>query len=101
MECYKFTNKFRGKKYFLLIYDISDDKKRTKFAKILEGYGVRVQKSAFEFFLSPMQYHKLKKVIPLYLSEEDNVRIYHLSSDDAVTTWNSTDDIIKCDTIIC
>jgi len=32
----------------LLIYDISRNKLRTKVAKIAEGYGVRVQKSAFE-----------------------------------------------------
>lgn len=56
MECYKFTNKFRGKKYFLLIYDISDDKKRTKFAKMLEGYGVRVQKSALNEIVTASAY---------------------------------------------
>lgn len=36
----------------LVIYDIPDDKRRNKLATFLEGYGRRVQKSAFECFLS-------------------------------------------------
>ena len=32
----------------LVIYDITDDKKRLKIAKILKSYGYRIQKSAFE-----------------------------------------------------
>ena len=33
----------RGKKKYLVSYDISIDKERTKIAKLLEGYGQRVQ----------------------------------------------------------
>ena len=36
------------KQFILIIYDIVDNKRRVKFAKFLEGYGKRVQKSAFE-----------------------------------------------------
>ena len=36
----------------LVIYDITDDKRRTKMVRCLERYGVRVQKSAFEAFLT-------------------------------------------------
>lgn len=32
----------------LITYDISNDRKRTKFAKFLEGYGERVQYSVFK-----------------------------------------------------
>ena len=32
----------------LVSYDISDDKRRRKVCKILEGYGYRVQYSVFE-----------------------------------------------------
>jgi CRISPR-associated protein Cas2 len=38
---------------FFLAFDISDDKRRTKLNKILEKYGVRVQYSFFEFWLTP------------------------------------------------
>ena len=33
------------KQFVLIIYDITDNKRRTKFAKLMEGYGKRVQKS--------------------------------------------------------
>jgi len=36
----------------LVTYDISDNKRRTKLATFLEGYGRRVQKSVFECFLT-------------------------------------------------
>ena len=40
------------KKYFvLIIYDISDNKRRNNMVKILSSYGFRVQKSAFEAML--------------------------------------------------
>ena len=36
----------------LIIYDICEDHKRSKLAKLLKGYGFRVQKSAFEVELN-------------------------------------------------
>lgn len=35
----------------LVIYDITDNKKRREIVKFLSGYGVRVQRSAFEMIL--------------------------------------------------
>jgi CRISPR-associated protein Cas2 len=32
----------------VVVYDIADDKRRLKLANFLEGYGRRVQESAFE-----------------------------------------------------
>ena len=49
------------RQFILIIYDIVDNKRRTKFAKLLEGYGTRVQKSAFEAMLSQKSYEKLVK----------------------------------------
>ena len=34
----------------LVIYDISENRRRARMVKCLERYGVRVQKSAFEVF---------------------------------------------------
>lgn len=34
--------------FWLICYDIVDDKRRTKVEKLLKGLGVRVQKSVFE-----------------------------------------------------
>ena len=38
----------RSELFFLVCFDISDNKKRRRAVKILSGFGVRVQKSVFE-----------------------------------------------------
>ena len=52
------------KLYVLIIYDIVDNKKRLAFAKKLNGYGFRVQKSAFEAMITESLYRKLIDEIP-------------------------------------
>ena len=63
----------------LIIYDIIENKKRVKFAKHLEGYGTRVQKSAFEARLTKKKYDKLMKELPAYCGEEDSIRVYRIT----------------------
>ena len=47
---------FQSERYFVLvIYDIVDNKKRLKLSKYLLGYGIRVQKSAFEMMIGKGQ----------------------------------------------
>ena len=46
------------KEFVLIIYDIVDNRKRVKLAKLLSGYGKRVQKSAFEAMLTTQRYNK-------------------------------------------
>ena len=41
-------------KFCLVIYDIVSNKRRLKLAKLLEGYGVRVQRSCFELALEKL-----------------------------------------------
>lgn len=41
---------------YLISYDIAVDKRRTKIAKLLEGFGQRVQYSVFECDLTTKQY---------------------------------------------
>lgn len=79
----------KNKKLVLVIYDIVSNKRRTKFVSFLEGYGLRVQKSAFEMILSDTQYNKLLGSIPQYINEEDNVRVYRLNVKGEVKTWGS------------
>ncbi|MDY5497366.1 MAG: CRISPR-associated endonuclease Cas2 [Anaerobutyricum sp.] len=75
------TEESYGKKNFILvIYDIVDNKRRVRFAKKMEGYGFRVQKSAFEALLPESIYQKLIKEIPGYIdAKEDSVRIYRMT----------------------
>lgn len=76
------------KEFVLIIYDIVDNRKRVKLAKLLSGYGKRVQKSAFEAMLTTLRYNKLIEEIPRYIDKtEDNVRIYKITGKGKVTSW--------------
>ena len=80
------------RQFILIIYDIVDNKRRTKFAKLLEGYGKRGQKSAFEAMLSSQRYEKMVREIPKYIElkdNEDNVRIYRITGKGKVTSWGT------------
>lgn len=66
--------------FYLVAYDIVDDQRRTKVAKILEDFGDRVQYSIFEMELErseqlSMMQSRLEEVID---PESDRVRIYFL-----------------------
>lgn len=78
-----------GKKLVLVIYDIISDKRRGKFVKLMENYGIRVQKSAFEMVLTDTQYQKLIDGIPEYIAEEDNIRVYKLKINSEIICWGS------------
>lgn len=66
----------------LVIYDIPDDRRRTKLSNFLEGYGHRIQKSAFECFMSLDEMRKLyEKVKKRVKPEEDDVRFYWISGE--------------------
>ena len=82
MENYFFETDVREearKIYILIIYDIIQNRRRTKFAKTMEGYGIRVQKSCFEAFVSESLYQKILSVIPgLIDPEEDSIRVYRM-----------------------
>ncbi len=65
--------------FFLITYDIPDDKRRTKTAHLLQDYGERVQFSVFEVWLDPvMRRDLLARLETLIVAEEDTVRIYQL-----------------------
>ena len=67
------------KHYFLICYDIIDHKTRRKVMKLTEDYGVRVQKSVFEAFVTDAHLERLINEIKEMISEEDSYRIYQLS----------------------
>ena len=67
--------------FYLVCYDIVLDRRRNKVAHLLEGYGMRVQKSVFECVLSPDQREMLQKKLDRYIKpEEDQVRFYPMSA---------------------
>lgn len=67
-------------KFYLVCYDVVNDKRRNRIAKLLKGYGLRVQKSVFECLLSDDQLQLVKTRLDRYLKlEEDQVRFYPMS----------------------
>ena len=60
----------------LVIYDITDNKKRREIVKFLSGYGVRVQRSAFEMVLDKKKTKELKRGLKAFDGDGDKVNIY-------------------------
>jgi CRISPR-associated protein Cas2 len=66
----------------LVVYDISDHKRRLKLSNFLEGWGRRVQESVFECFLDLKTMKKLYQQVQRKVKvEEDNVRFYWIPAD--------------------
>ena len=64
---------------YVLSYDITEDKPRTKVAKLMEGVLTRVQYSVFEGDVpEPRLTEAVQKAIGLIDPETDSIRIYHL-----------------------
>lgn len=60
----------------LVVYDITDNKRRRKLFKLLKGFGIRTQFSFFECLLSDVQVVKLTEGIRKLISiQEDKVGI--------------------------
>ena len=69
------------KSLILVIYDIVDDKRRTKLFNALSAYLIPVQKSCFESYITDSQFDKMvKDILDIIIVNEDNVRIYKLSA---------------------
>ena len=68
---------------YVISYDISDDKRRRKVVKVLEGVGYRVQYSVFEADLSRKQLADLQKRLKPYVKPKttESIRFYQLCAD--------------------
>lgn len=68
-----------SKQFTVVAYDIADDQRRQKLAKLLEKHGTRVNYSVFECFLRPSELEKLKqKINSLTHAGTDSVLFYTL-----------------------
>ena len=65
-------------KHWLVIYDICDAKRLRRVAKILESYGVRVQKSVFELEASAGVVADLRRRIVEIIEDDDFVVYFDL-----------------------
>ena len=75
------------KVFALVIYDIIENKKRTRFAKFMNGFGTRVQKSCFEVVISLPAFEKMMKNIGKYCESEDSIRVYRIQGKGQVYQW--------------
>ena len=67
------------RQFIVVVYDISDDKRRTKLHNALLNYGSPVQYSVFECLLKDKAVEKLKAHVERVIhSREDRVRYYYL-----------------------
>lgn len=65
--------------FYIISYDIPDDRRRTKIAKTLLDFGDRVQYSVFEARLDKKLLDKLvQKLLEIIEESEDSIRIYPL-----------------------
>lgn len=88
----EFVPEERRKYLIVVIYDIVDNSRRAKFAKYVQGFGVRVQKSAFECILPEAKFEKLVKGIPKLIDpKEDQIRVYKLTSNADIRAWGTVE----------
>jgi CRISPR-associated protein Cas2 len=60
---------------YIATYDISDDNQRTRVARVLDRYGMRLQWSVFEVWLDPEELVDLRRQVGPLLAEHDQFEI--------------------------
>ena len=74
--------KEKRKHFYVVTYDIGDDKRRNKVVKLLEGIGTRMNFSVFECMLTDIQYRNLcNQLTKIIIKREDWVNIYPLCTE--------------------
>jgi CRISPR-associated protein Cas2 len=78
----------------VIVYDIISNKRRKKVSDLLEGYGVRVNRSVFECqFKTPKIRAKLtKELVKLLDIKVDSLRIYTVCKNCMVTSEGICDE---------
>jgi CRISPR-associated protein Cas2 len=67
----------RQSSFYVVAYDIPDDKRRTKIHKILKGFGQWTEFSLFECFLTKKELLQMRAKLDSHLDpHQDRVRIY-------------------------
>lgn len=61
---------------WVIAYDTPSAKRRRKLAKLLEGYGERLQWSVFECRLQPHELRRLREGLNRIATGEDSVRLW-------------------------
>jgi CRISPR-associated protein Cas2 len=79
------------KSFTLVVYDIPDDRRRTKLHDRLLDFGSPVQYSVFECLVARDELKKMQQMIQKTISKRrDHVRIYFLCTTCKGKTWVSS-----------
>lgn len=70
------------KNRWVIFYDIREQKRLNKVAKIMESFGIRVQKSVFEVIADIEVINKLRQKIKRVIKDEDYVLYINLCEED-------------------
>lgn len=64
--------------FYVIAYDVTDDKRRNKVVKLLEKYGVRSNFSVFECMFTESQFAKVREALKKIINpkEQDRVAYY-------------------------
>jgi CRISPR-associated protein Cas2 len=74
--------------YLVIAYDTPNDRRRSRLAKLLEGFGQRRQYSVFEARLSREQWAHLKgRLEQIVDKSEDVLAVYFLPPEAVERTW--------------
>lgn len=88
-----------SEQFILIVYDISNDRRRTKLHDVLLTYGTPVQYSVFECLLKPREIMRMKKAVRRVIRPRvDQVRVYYLCAGCvARTEVTSGREVLRCD----
>ena len=68
-----------ARSFYLLAYDLADDRRRAKVAREMEAVGTRVQGSVFEAYLTHQELAEvIRRARRLLDEQEDSLRVYQL-----------------------
>jgi len=72
----------KHKHFYVVAYDIADDRRRSKVVKVLEAIGHRVNFSVFECMLTDIQYRNMcERLSKHVVAKDDQVIIYPLCTE--------------------
>lgn len=61
---------------YIASYDISDDRRRNRVARVLLGYGFRVQRSVYQVYVEPHEIEDLQFEVAIHLEASDEFVLY-------------------------
>ena len=86
--------------YAVVIYDIVNNRRRTRFARFLDGYGIRVQKSCYEVTLPRNVFNRMTAEIDAYCTDADTIRVYKVSGRSEVYKWGIDNSVSQEDVMV-